>query len=287
MFWRLGGLEINRMAGNVIRYGLIAGNGRFPFMVLESARERNLEMIVAAIKEETFPEIESCGYPVHWLGLGQLGKLIRVFRQAGVDKAIMAGQVKHVQIFGSSLPDLTMLKTLAGLKQKSTDALIGAVAHVLEEAGIELLDSTEFLKPHLAPEGTLTRRGLNKHEQADLDFGRPVAHRIALMDVGQTIVVRDRAVVAVEAMEGTDETVRRAGELAGGKHLTVIKVSKPKQDMRFDVPVVGPSTIRNMIDAGATALVLDAYRTLLVDRHALVEMADGNDIAIQGLPPIE
>lgn len=275
------------MAGNVIRYGLIAGNGRFPFMVLESARERNLEMIVAAIKEETFPEIESCGYPVHWLGLGQLGKLIRVFRQAGVDKAIMAGQVKHVQIFGSSLPDLTMLKTLAGLKQKSTDALIGAVAHVLEEAGIELLDSTEFLKPHLAPEGTLTRRGLNKHEQADLDFGRPVAHRIALMDVGQTIVVRDRAVVAVEAMEGTDETVRRAGELAGGKHLTVIKVSKPKQDMRFDVPVVGPSTIRNMIDAGATALVLDAYRTLLVDRHALVEMADGNDIAIQGLPPIE
>jgi DUF1009 family protein len=275
------------MAGNVIRYGLIAGNGRFPFMVLESARERNLEMIVAAIKEETFPEIESCGYPVHWLGLGQLGKLIRVFRQAGVDKAIMAGQVKHVQIFGSSLPDLTMLKTLAGLKQKSADALIGAVAHVLEEAGIELLDSTEFLKPHLAPEGTLTRRGLNKHEQADLDFGRPVAHRIALMDVGQTIVVRDRAVVAVEAMEGTDATVRRAGELAGGKNLTVIKVSKPKQDMRFDVPVVGPPTIRNMIDAGATALVLDAYRTLLVDRHALVEMADGNDIAIQGLPPIE
>jgi len=256
-------------------------------MVLESARERNLEMIVAAIKEETFPEIESCGYPVHWLGLGQLGKLIRVFRQAGVDKAIMAGQVKHVQIFGSSLPDLTMLKTLAGLKQKSADALIGAVAHVLEEAGIELLDSTEFLKPHLAPEGTLTRRGLNKHEQADLDFGRPVAHRIALMDVGQTIVVRDRAVVAVEAMEGTDATVRRAGELAGGKNLTVIKVSKPKQDMRFDVPVVGPPTIRNMIDAGATALVLDAYRTLLVDRHALVEMADGNDIAIQGLPPIE
>jgi UDP-2,3-diacylglucosamine hydrolase len=269
------------------KYGLIAGNGRFPFMVLESARERNLDMIVAAIKEETFPEIESCGYPVHWLGLGQLGKLIRVFRQAGVEKALMAGQVKHVQIFGAALPDLTMLKTLASLKYKSTDALIGAVARVLEESGIKLIDSTEFLKPHLAPEGTLTRRGLSQHERADLEFGREIAHRIALMDIGQTIVVRDRAVVAVEAMEGTDATVRRAGELAGGKDLTVIKVSKPRQDMRFDVPVVGPSTIRNMIDAGATALVLDAHRTLLVERRQLIEAADENGIAIVGLPPID
>ena len=270
-----------------IKYGLIAGNGRFPFMVLESARERKLDMVVAAIKEETFPDIESCGYPVHWLGLGQLGKLIRVLRQAGVGKAIMAGQVKHVQIFGSSLPDLTMIKTLAGLKHKNTDALIGAVARVLEEAGIELIDSTEFLKPHLSPEGTLTRRGLSPHEQEDVEFGRPIAHRIALMDIGQTIVVRDRAVVAVEAMEGTDAAVRRAGELTGGKNLTVIKVSKPKQDMRFDVPVVGVPTIRNMSAAGATALVLDACRTLLLDRRQLVDTADGNGIAVVGLPPIE
>ena len=285
--WCLGGLKAKAMNESAVKYGLIAGNGRFPFMVLESARERSLDMVVAAIKEETFPEIESCGYPVHWLGLGQLGKLIRVFQQAGVTNAIMAGQVKHVQIFGSSLPDLTMLKTLAGLKHKSSDALIGAVARVLEEAGIALLDSTEFLKPHMVPEGTLTRRGLNEHEQADLEFGRPVAHRIALMDIGQTLVVRDRAVVAVEAMEGTDAAVRRAGDLAGGRDLTVIKVSKPKQDMRFDVPVVGPSTIRNMIEAGATALVLDAHRTLLVDRRQLVQMADSNGIAIVGLPPIE
>jgi DUF1009 family protein len=275
------------MSEGIVKYGLIAGNGKFPFMVLESARERNLDMIVAAIREETFPEIESCGYPVHWLGLGQLGKLIRLFRKVGVSKAIMAGQVRHVQIFGSSLPDLTMLKLLAGLKHKSTDALIGAVAQVLEESGIELLDSTEFLKPHMAPEGTLTRRGLNSHEQADVEFGRPVAHKTALMDIGQTIVVRDRAVVAVEAMEGTDATIRRAGELAGGKDLTIIKVSKPKQDMRFDVPVIGPSTIRSMIDAGATALVLDAGRTLLVDRRQLVEMADAEGVAIVGLPPIE
>jgi len=270
-----------------IKYGLIAGNGRFPFMVLESARERKLDVVVAAIKEETFPEIETCGYTVHWLGLGQLGKLIRIFKEAGVAKALMAGQVKHVQIFGSSLPDLTMIRMLAGLKHKNTDALIGAVAGVLEEAGIELIESTEFLGPHLAPEGTITRRGLDRREQADLEFGRPVAHKIALMDIGQTIVVRDRAVVAVEAMEGTDAAILRAGELTGRKELTVIKVSKPAQDMRFDVPVIGPGTIRNMADAGATALVLDAHRTLLVDRAQLVESADENGIAIVGLPPIE
>ena len=270
-----------------IKYGLIAGNGRFPFMVLESARERKLDVVVAAIKEETFPEIETCGYTVHWLGLGQLGKLIRIFKEAGVAKALMAGQVKHVQIFGSSLPDLTMIRMLAGLKHKNTDALIGAVAGVLEEAGIELIESTEFLGPHLAPEGTITRRGLDRREQADLEFGRPVAHKIALMDIGQTIVVRDRAVVAVEAMEGTDAAILRAGELTGRKELTVIKVSKPAQDMRFDVPVIGPGTIRNMANAGATALVLDAHRTLLVDRAQLVESADENGIAIVGLPPIE
>jgi DUF1009 family protein len=271
--------------GGII-YGLIAGNGRFPFMVLDSARAQSLNMVVAAIKEETFPEIESCGYPVHWLGLGQLGKLIQVFRQAGVSKAIMAGQVKHVQIFGSSLPDLTMIRTLAGLKHKSTDALIGAVVQVLEESGIELIDSTELLKPHLAPEGKMTRRKLSKAEQADVDFGRPVAHKIALMDIGQTIVIRDRAVVAVEAMEGTDAAIRRAGALAGGKNLTVIKVSKPRQDMRFDVPVIGPSTVETMIDAGATALVLDAHRTLMVDRRQLLEMADAHGIAMIGLMPM-
>ncbi len=275
------------MEDGCTKYGLIAGNGKFPFMVLESARERKLDVVVAAIKEETFPEIESCGYPVHWLGLGQLGKLIRLFQESGVCKAIMAGQVKHVQIFGSSLPDLTMIKTLASLKHKSTDALIGAVAHVLEEAGITLIDSTEFLKPHLVPEGVLTRRSPDKREQADIEFGRRVAHQIALLDVGQTIVVRERAVVAVEAMEGTDAAIRRAGELAGRKELTVIKVSKPRQDMRFDVPVIGPPTVEAMIESGATALVLDAHRTLLVDRRKLIQSADENGIAIIGMAPLE
>ncbi len=211
---------------------------------------------------------------------------MRTFREAGVRQAIMAGQVRHVQIFGSSVPDLTMIRMLAGLKQKNTDALIGGVAKVLEEAGITLIDSTAFLEPHMAPEGPLTRRDLNARERADVEFGRPIAHRIALLDIGQTIVVRDRAVVAVEAMEGTDATIRRAGELVNRRDLTAIKVSKPDQDMRFDVPVVGVPTVEVMAEAGVTALVIDAGRTLVLDRDKFRETADRHDIAVAGLPPI-
>lgn len=269
------------------KYGLIAGNGQFPFLILESARRQKVEFVVAAIREETFPEIESCGFPVQWMGLGQLGKLISFFKQAGVQKAIMAGQVKHIQIFSSSLPDLTMIRMLAGLKQKNTDTVIGGVARVLEESGITLVDSTAFLKPHMAPEGDLTRRGLNARERADLEYGRPIARSIAGMDVGQAIVVRDKAVVAVEAMEGTDATVRRAAELVQRKNLTVIKVSKPRQDMRFDVPVVGVATIQTMIECGATALILDAHRTLFLDKDKLIELANEHDMAVVGLPPME
>lgn len=268
-------------------FGLIAGNGRFPFLVLEAARERGLRMIVAAIREETSPEIESLGYPVHWLGLGQLGKLIRLFKESGVKRAIMAGQVKHVQVFGASIPDLAMIRMLARLEQKNTDALIGGVAGALAAEGITLIDSTELLKSHMAPEGRWTRRGLDGREQADVAFGRPIALQIARMDIGQTIVVREKAVVAVEAMEGTDAAIRRAGELVGRTNLTVIKVSKPKQDMRFDVPVVGVPTVRTMIESGATALVLDAHRTLVLDREELIRLADQNRIAIVGLAPAE
>ena len=251
------------------KYGLIAGNGSFPFMVLQSARQQNIDVVIAAIKEETSPDIESCGYPVHWLGLGELGKLIKTFRNSGVHKAIMAGQVKHVQIFGSSFPDLTMIRLLAGLKQKNTDSLIGGVARVLEEAGISLVDSTILLKPHMISEGTLTRRGLRGSEKSDVEYGRPIAQKIASMDIGQTIAVRDRAVIAVEAMEGTDAVIQRAGDLVHKKSLTVIKVSKPKQDMRFDIPVVGLSTIKNMVAFGGTALVIDAQRTLVLDKEEM------------------
>jgi len=269
------------------KYRLIAGNGRFPFMVLQSAREQNIDVVVAAIKEETFPEIESCGFPVHWLGLGELGKLVRMFRSAGVRKAIMAGQVKHVQIFGSSFPDLTMIRMLAGLKKKNTDSLIGGVARVLEESGITLVDSTLLLKPHLAPPGNITKRGLNSTEKSDVEYGRPIAHQIASLDIGQTIVVRDQAVVAVEAMEGTDAVIRRAGELGNKKNLTVIKVSKPKQDMRFDIPVIGLSTLETMIASGATALVIDAQRTLVFDKEQFVAKADKQGLAIVAMEPYE
>jgi len=268
------------------KVGLIAGNGRFPFLVLQSARQQGIDIVVAAIKEETSPDIESCGFPVHWLGLGELGKLIRTFRKADVRKAIMAGQVKHVQIFGSSFPDLTMIRMLAGLKHKNTDSLIGGVARVLEEEGITLMDSTALLKPHMVSEGHLTTRGLNANEQADIDYGRPIAHRIASMDIGQTIVIRDQAVVAVEAMEGTDAVIRRAGELAAKKDLTVIKVSKPKQDMRFDIPVIGLTTLDTMIASGATALVVDAQRCLIFDREEILEAANKHNIAVVALPPL-
>jgi UDP-2,3-diacylglucosamine hydrolase len=267
------------------RYGLIAGNGRFPFLILQTARQQNIDVVVAAIKEETFAEIESCGYPVHWLGLGQLGKLIKLFQKSGVRKAIMAGQVKHAQIFGSAFPDLTMIRMLAGLKHKNTDSLIGGIVRVLEESGIALVDSTTLLKPYLAPPGTLTRRGLTSSEKCDVAYGRPIARQLAALDIGQTIVVRDRAVLAVEAMEGTDAVIRRAGELGNQAGLTVIKVSKPEQDMRFDIPVIGIQTLNHMIDCGATALIIDAQRTLIFDKEEVVEAADKNDIAIVALPP--
>jgi len=268
-------------------FGLIAGNGRFPLLVLESARKQGFQMVVAAIREETFPEIEGYGFEVHWLGLGQLGKLIRLFKQHGVEEAIMAGQVKHAQIFGSSLPDLAMIRMLAGLKQKNTDSLIGGVAKVLEENGIALTSSIALLKPHMATEGCLTARGLNSREQTDVEYARPIAQKLAAMDIGQTLVVRERAVVAVEAMEGTDATIRRAGELVGKRNLTVIKVSKPNQDMRFDVPVVGVPTLEEMRRNGATALVIDAQKTLLIDRAQLVELADRAGIALVALPAME
>jgi DUF1009 family protein len=279
-----GEVSSGNAAGMSEKIGVIAGNGQFPFLVLDSAREQNVDAVVAAIKEEASPEIETAGFPVHWLRLGELGKLIRIFRKAGVGKAIMAGQVRHVQIFGSGIPDMTMIKMLAGLKQKNTDSLIGGVARVLEENGITLLASSALIEPHLAAPGKLTNRGLNKSEQANVDYGLPIARAIAGMDIGQTIVVRNQAVVAVEAMEGTDETMLRAGELAHKKELTVIKVSKPKQDMRFDIPVIGISTVDVMISCGATALVIDAGRTLVFDREAVRQKAGKHDIAIVALP---
>lgn len=264
------------------RYGLIAGNGRFPFLVLEAARSQGAEMVVAAIKEETFPELAEQARTVEWLSIGQLGRLIKFFKRENVTHAIMAGQVKHTQIFSGAIPDFRMVKVLASLATKNTNSLIGAVANELASEGITLIDSTAFLTPLLATTGSLTNRSPNETEQADISYGIEVAREVARLDLGQTIVVSDRAVVAVEAMEGTDATVLRAGTLSRGRPLTVIKVAKPNQDMRFDVPVVGLPTVQTMIKAGATALSITAGKTLIFDRAEMLALANENKITIIG-----
>ncbi len=264
-----------------MKFGLIAGNGRFPFLVAEGARRAGASLAVVAIREETDKAIETVADKVQWVGIGQLGKMISVFKAEGVEKAMMAGQVKHVQIFSGALPDLRMIRMLWNLPQRNTDALIGGVADEMSREGIELIDSTYFIKDQLASEGVLTKRKPNDVELGNIDYGLKIANEIARLDLGQTIVVRAKACVAVEAMEGTDAVIRRAGELAKGK-LTVVKVAKPNQDMRFDVPVVGVPTIQTMIAAGATCLCVTPGKTLMFDREEMLKLADANKICIVG-----
>ncbi|MGI9106565.1 MAG: LpxI family protein [Pyrinomonadaceae bacterium] len=270
-----------------MRFGLIAGNGKFPFLVIEGARRAGVELSVAAIREETDPSIERAAGigRVEWVGIGQLGRMIRFFKREQVERAIMAGQVKHVQIFSGALPDVRMLKMLLKLPRRNTDALIGGIAAELASEGIELIDSTYFLQDHLAAAGKLTKRDADERERGDIEYGLEVAREIARLDLGQTIVVRARACVAIEAMEGTDATIRRAGELARGR-LTVVKVAKPDQDMRFDVPVVGLPTIETMLTAGATCLCITAGKTLMFDRDAMLRLADEKRIAVVAVPPV-
>ena len=262
-----------------MKLGLIAGNGKFPFLVLEGARKAGAEVAVAAIREETDPEIERAAESVTWVGLGQLGKMLRFFKNEGVEKAIMAGQVKHVQIFSGAIPDVRMLKMLLRLPKRNTDALIGAVADELAAEGIELIDSTFFLKDQLPQTGILTKRAPDERERGDIEYGLEIAREIARLDLGQTIVVRDRACVAIEAMEGTDAVIRRAAELVRGR-LTVVKIAKPDQDMRFDVPVVGVPTIESMVASGATCLCVTAGKTLIFDRQEMIALANKSKIAI-------
>jgi len=266
-------------------WGLIAGNGDFPFLVLEGARSRGIEMAVIAIREEASPALERAAKRFHWISLGELGRGIDLLHHEGVKHAVMAGQVKHNKIFSSIRPDWRLAKLLFSLPAKNTDSLIGAVARVLQDEGIELVDSTKFLGSLLPAAGLLTKRTPDESEAADIEYGRMVARHIAGLDLGQTVVVRDRACVAIEAMEGTDETIERAARITGGQRLVVVKVSKPRQDMRFDVPVVGLKTIEVMQRSNATALAIDAGRTLLFDREALIEAADKADIAIQAFAP--
>ena len=267
------------------RIGLIAGNGKFPFLVLRGARSLGHDVTVVAIKEEAFPDLEQAAREAdaeyHVVSLGQLGTCIKILKTAGARQAVMAGQVKHVKIFSGIVPDLTLLSVFARLPARNTDALISAVADVMRDAGVELLDSTVFLQPLLAPSGVLTDRTPDEQEREDFDFGYRMADAIAALDIGQTIAVKHKAVVAVEAMEGTDEVIGRAGHLAG-RGVRVIKVAKPNQDMRFDVPVIGIATIQAMRVAGASALSIDAGRTLVLDGEHVFTSANAAGITIVG-----
>ncbi len=272
------------------RLGLIAGNGRFPMLVLDAARARGWDVVVAAIKEETFPEIEQRGAAaVHWMSLGELSRLIDTFKREGIHRAVMAGQVKHKQIFSSIRPDWRLAKLLFSLTTRNTDSLIGAVAKVLSDEGITLMNSTEFLEPLLARAGVLTHRPPSEQELKDIAYGRQVARALAQYDIGQTVVIAGAACVAVEAMEGTDATIERAGLLMKSldqdpstlsRNLTVVKIAKPNQDMRFDVPVIGVATVDVMHRAGATCLAVDAGRCLLIDGDAVIRTADAAGITI-------
>ncbi len=264
-----------------MNYGLIAGNGQFPFLVVEGARKAGVQLSVIAIKEETDPRIDEVAETVKWVSIGQLGGMISFFKDQGVNRAMMAGQVKHVQIFSGIVPDLRMVKMLWSLPRRNTDALIGGVADEMAKEGIELIDSTHFIKDHLAAEGVLSKRKPSDVELNNIRYGLHIADEIARLDLGQTIVVRAKACVAIEAMEGTDATIRRAGELANGK-LTVVKVAKPDQDMRFDVPVIGVPTIETMIAAGATCLSVTAGKTLIFEREQMLELANRNKISLIG-----
>jgi UDP-2,3-diacylglucosamine hydrolase len=276
------------------RIGLIAGNGRFPFLVLDAARAQGLDVVVAAIKEETFPEIEARGaIAVHWLSLGELSKLIETFQREGVRRAIMAGQVKHKQIFSSIRPDWRLAKLLLSLGTRNTDSLLGAIAKVLADEGIVLQSSTSLLEPLLAKPGLLTKRAPSEQERKNIDYGRAVARHLAQYDIGQTVVVAEAACVAVEAMEGTDAAIERAGQIMASldstpsilsRALTVVKTAKPNQDMRFDVPVIGLKTIEVMRKAGATCLAVDAGRCLLLDGQAIIDAADTAEISISADP---
>jgi len=268
------------------RLGLIAGNGRFPFLVLDAARGAGHDVTVIALEEETFPELAAAAARppsavLHWISLGQLGTCISLLKGAGVTEAVMAGQVKHTKLFADIVPDATLARVLMRLRAGNTDSIISAVADALRDHGITLLDSTAFLAPLRARDGVLTRRAPTVQERADLEFGYRIADAIAGLDIGQTIAVKSTAVVAIEAMEGTDAVIARAGQLAGAG-VAIVKVAKPKQDMRFDVPVVGVSTIEAMRVAGATVLSVDAGKTLMIDGDAIVDAADAAGICVVG-----
>jgi UDP-2,3-diacylglucosamine hydrolase len=268
------------------RYAMIAGNGRFPLLALQTARQEGHQIVVIAIENEASRDIGQYASSLHWINIGQLGKLIEILKREEISEVMMAGQVKHVSIFSSITPDWRLFKLLMSLKEKNTAALIGGIQKVLHEEGIELLDSTQLLKPFLATEGILTKRKPNKEEEADIRYGRRVASILSSVDIGQSVAISERACVAVEAMEGTDSMLRRAASLTNGKSLCLVKASRGRAHLLFDVPVAGLTTIETMVETQTTALAVDAGRTLLLDREEMLERANHAGITIAGYPPL-
>jgi len=265
-----------------MRYGLIAGNGRFPILALENARKLGHEVVAIGIQEEASSEIEPLAARCYWISLGELSRLIEILKSEGIEQVVMAGQVKHASIFSSIRPDWRLLKLLATLPGKNTDALIGGVAKVLEDEGIRLQDSTALLKPLVADAGVMTRRKPTNQETADIAYGREIAHALAGWDIGQSVAISERACLAVEAMEGTDAMLRRAASLVNGRPMVLVKVATRRRHLLFDVPVAGVETIAVMRQTGATALAVDAGRTLLLDRGEMIRRADEAEISIVG-----
>ena len=270
-----------------MRYGLIAGNGRFPLLALETARREGHEVVVVAIENEATPELEQYASAFHWINIGQLAKLIAIFQREKVSEVMMTGQVRHTSLFSGITPDWRLVKLLASLKEKNTAALIGGIQQAMREEGIELVDSTRLLKPLLAPEGVLTRRKPSKEEEADIRYGRRLATMLASADIGQSVVISEKACVAAEAMEGTDAMLRRAASLVSGKPLRLVKASHGRAHLLFDVPVAGLTTIDTMLETHTTALAVDADRTLLLDKEEMIECANRADISIVGYAPLE
>jgi len=269
------------------RYGMIAGNGRFPLLALETARREGHEVVVVAIENEASPELARLAAALHWVNIGQLGKLIEILKREQISEVMMTGQVKHVSLFSDITPDWRLVKLLAALKEKNTAALIGGIQKVLRDEGIELVDSTRLLKPLLAPEGVLTRRKPNKEEEADIRYGRRIASLLATADIGQSVAISEKACVAAEAMEGTDAMLRRAASLTNGKSLCLVKASRGRAHLLFDVPVAGLTTIDTMIETKTSVLAVDAGRTLLLDKEEMVRRANEAQISIIGYPPWE
>jgi UDP-2,3-diacylglucosamine hydrolase len=270
-----------------MRYGMIAGKGRFPLLALETARREGHEVIVIAIENEATADVAQFASALHWINIGQLGKLIDILKQERITEVMMTGQVKHVSLFSSVTPDWRLVKLLASLKEKNTAALIGGIQQVLREEGIELVDSTHLLKPLLAPEGPLTKRRLSKNEEADIQYGRRIASVLASVDIGQSVAISEKACVAAEAMEGTDAMLRRAASLSNGKPLRLVKASRGRAHLLFDVPVAGLTTVQTMIETNTTALAIDAGRTLLLDKDEMLARANEANLAIAGYAPLE